>query len=162
MAYELDLPAQMRRIHNVFHLWLLHLVDDTPLPGQVQDPEQPAEFDPEMEDDMEYAVSSILDCRVDLTQQDPDTKKRGRPTKNKPKTISKGLLQYQALWADYPEGPDNPSWEPYMNMVESSEMVLQYHRDHPDKPACHPKFMTLAGKQDMPAMKIHGLSNKLL
>jgi hypothetical protein len=54
MAYELDLPPHMKRIHNVFHPWLLHLVEDSPLPGQVQDPEQPAEFDLEMEDDMKY------------------------------------------------------------------------------------------------------------
>ncbi|KAI0568052.1 Chromatin organization modifier (Chromo) domain protein, partial [Pyrenophora tritici-repentis] len=46
-AYELDLPANMKRIHNVFHPWLLHLVDDNPLTGQTQDPEVPAEFDPE-------------------------------------------------------------------------------------------------------------------
>ncbi|KAG9375558.1 hypothetical protein A1F94_013880 [Pyrenophora tritici-repentis] len=49
-AYELDLPANMKRIHNVFHPWLLHLVDDNPLTGQTQDPEVPAEFDPEVED----------------------------------------------------------------------------------------------------------------
>ncbi|KAI1559645.1 hypothetical protein PtrEW7m1_011820, partial [Pyrenophora tritici-repentis] len=86
-AYELDLPANMKRIHNVFHPWLLHLVDDNPLTGQTQDPEVPAEFDPEVEDDTEYTVEAIEDCRINKKLKDPAA--RGRKGKT-----TQGLLQY--------------------------------------------------------------------
>ncbi|KAG9379207.1 Asp-protease-2 multi-domain protein [Pyrenophora tritici-repentis] len=136
-AYELDLPANMKRIHNVFHPWLLHLVDDNPLTGQTQDPEVPAEFDPEVEDDTEYT----------------DPAARGRKGKT-----TQGLLQYLVRWANYPDGPDNPSWEPYMNLADSADTVTRYHLDHPNKPPMHRKFKSLTGKQDMLVMRLHALS----
>jgi hypothetical protein len=149
MAYKLELPSTMSRIHDVFHPWLLHLVEDNLLPEQTQDPEVPAEFDPDVEDDMEYTVDAILDCRLDQTQKDPG--KRGRP---------KGLLQYLVRWTDYPIGNDNPSWEPYMNLTESAEMVHKYHQQHLDKPPMHLKFKTLTGKQDLLAMRLTPLSQE--
>ncbi|KAI1590430.1 Chromo domain containing protein, partial [Pyrenophora tritici-repentis] len=118
-AYELDLPANMKRIHNVFHPWLLHLVDDNPLTGQTQDPEVPAEFDPEVEDDTEYTVEAIEDCRINKKLKDPAA--RGRKGKT-----TQGLLQYLVRWANYPDGPDNPSWEPYMNLADSADTVTRY------------------------------------
>lgn len=41
MAYELDLPVELNRSHNVFHPWLLHPYDATPLPGQTLDKRSP-------------------------------------------------------------------------------------------------------------------------
>ena len=149
-AYELDLPPQMKRIHNVFHPWLLHLVDDAPLPGQAQDPEVPAEFDPEVEDSTEYTVEAIDDCRLNPKLKDPAA--RIRKGKKNP-----GLLQYLVRWFNYPTGPDNPSWEPYMNLVDAADTVARYHRDHPHKPAMHRKFESLVGKQDMLVMRLHAL-----
>ncbi|KAH9860385.1 hypothetical protein J1614_011716 [Plenodomus biglobosus] len=81
VAYELQLPPSMARIHPIFHPWLLHLFEYKPRPGQIQDEEMPAEFDPDVEDDTDYAVESIRDCRVNLNERD------GR---------KKGLLQYKA------------------------------------------------------------------
>ncbi|KAG9383027.1 Asp-protease-2 multi-domain protein [Pyrenophora tritici-repentis] len=150
-AYELDLPANMKRIHNVFHPWLLHLVDDNPLTGQTQDPEVPAEFDPEVEDDTEYTVEAIEDCRINKKLKDPAA--RGRKGKT-----TQGLLQYLVRWANYPDGPDNPSWEPYMNLADSADTVTRYHLDHPNKPPMHRKFKSLTGKQDMLVMRLHALS----
>ncbi|KAI0567880.1 hypothetical protein Alg215_12507, partial [Pyrenophora tritici-repentis] len=50
MAYELLLPPEMGKLHNVFHPWLLHLHEEAPLPGQLRD-SAPAEFaDPDEED----------------------------------------------------------------------------------------------------------------
>jgi hypothetical protein len=139
MAYELHLPGTMGRVHNVFHPWLLHLHNEAPLPGQTRDAEEPAEIDPNVEDDADYAVEAIEDCRINNSLTDPH--KRGR---NK-----KGLLQYKVRWSNYPEGPDNPTWEPYMNLVDSSEAVYEYHQSHPDKPSIHDKFKSLAEQQDL-------------
>ena len=131
----------MGRLHNVFHLWLLHLHSEDPLPGQVRDEEQPAAVHPDVEDDEDYVVESIEDCRINKQMADPSTKR-------------KGLLQYRVRWANYLEGPDNPSWEPYMNLVGSAETVIDYHRRHPTKPKLHSQFRTLASQQDLMMMTL--------
>jgi hypothetical protein len=142
MAYELELPPSMGRIHNVFHPWLLHLYENSPLPGQTLDEEEPAEFNPEADDDMEYTVEAIIDCRINNALKDPHAKGRG-------KDKSRGLLQYMVKWADYPLGDDNPSWEPYMNLTESSDLVFEYHQRHPGAPPIHKTFQTMTGKQNV-------------
>jgi hypothetical protein len=100
----------------VSHPWFLYHVNDA-FPGQTIDLEVPAEFDLEAEDDMEYTVEAILDCRIDRSQIDPG--KRGRP---------KGLLQYLVQWTDYPVSDANPPWELYMYLTESADMVHDYHQ----------------------------------
>jgi hypothetical protein len=146
MAYELDLPHGLHRIHNVFHPWLLHKVE-APLPSQVVDPEGHVEAaDPNIEDDTEYVVEAILQSRTDSEQRDPGDRRR------------KGLLQYLVKWANYPEGPDNPSWEPYLNVVDCADLVYAYHRDNPSKPGPHKKFETLTGKQSLMMLRLIGVS----
>ncbi|KAG9379362.1 Asp-protease-2 multi-domain protein [Pyrenophora tritici-repentis] len=113
MAYELLLPPEMGKLHNVFHPWLLHL-HEAPLPGQLRD-SAPAEFaDPDEED---------------------------------------------VRWTNYPAGTDNPSWEPYMNLVDSADIVQQYHESRPKAPGPHRKFATLAGKQDLLMITVIASSN---
>lgn len=141
MAYKVDLPPEMR-IHNVFHPWLLHLHDAKGLPGQAPIAETPvAIHDPDAEDEQDYDVESIIECRIKRDLRDPLLRNR------------KGLLQYKVVWKDYPRGPDNPSWEPYMNLVSSADLVYQWHRDHPSIPI-HKKFGNLTGKQDMLFLKL--------
>ncbi|KAG9383466.1 Asp-protease-2 multi-domain protein [Pyrenophora tritici-repentis] len=128
MAYELLLPPEMGKLHNVFHPWLLHLHEEAPLPGQLRD-SAPAEFaDPDEEDDLKT------------------------PTRS-------GLLQYLVRWTNYPAGTDNPSWEPYMNLVDSADIVQQYHESRPKAPGPHRKFATLAGKQDLLMITVIASSN---
>ncbi|CAA9957706.1 Asp-protease-2 multi-domain protein [Pyrenophora teres f. maculata] len=98
--------------------------------------------DPEVDDDTEYTVEAVLDSRINKQFRDPELNR-------------KGLLQYKVRWADYPEGPDNPSWEPYMNLVGSADLVIEYHRQKPAKPGPHRKFNTLAGRQDLLMLTIH-------
>lgn len=121
MAYRVQLPDDMRGIHDVFHPWLLHLYDEQPLPGQDQEPEGPVEVE---EDEMDYVVEEVLDSRMDMTQRDP--RRRGRP---------RGVLQYLVKWANYPEGPDNPSWEPYMNLEGSPDLIQRFYNSFPEKAA---------------------------
>jgi len=45
-AYRLDLPNTMK-IHNVFHVWLLHLVAKDSLEGQIIPPPPPVEIEGE-------------------------------------------------------------------------------------------------------------------
>jgi hypothetical protein len=139
MAYELLLPNTMGRVHNVFHPWLLHLHTKVPLPGQTRDEEEPVEIDPDVGDDADYSVEAIEDCRINNTLSDPHKKGKSK----------RGLLQYKVRWANYPEGPDNPTWEPYMNLLGSGDMIYEFHRNHPDKPSLHDKFKTLVDKQDL-------------
>ena len=105
MAYELELPPHMGKLHNVFHPWLLHLHEERPLPTQTRDEEEPGQLaDPDAEDDTNYKVEAILESRV-----------------------NRRLLQYLVRWTNYPEGPDNPSWEPYMNLADCADLVHDFH-----------------------------------
>ncbi|KAI1665643.1 Chromo domain containing protein [Pyrenophora tritici-repentis] len=109
IAYELLLPLEIGKLHNVFHPWLLHLHEEAPLPSQLRD-SAPAEFaDPDEEDGTSYEVEAVLDSRVNKRLKDPYSRS--------------GLLQYLVRWANYPDGPDNPSWEPYMNLADSADIV---------------------------------------
>lgn len=148
MAYEVALAPGMRA-HNVFHPWLLHRVSDNPLPGQPQDEEGPVELaDPDIDDNTDYSVEAVLDSRLNKQLRDPNLNDR------------KGLLQYKVRWQDYPEGPDNPSWEPYMNLVDSADLVAEFHRQRHSKPGPHVKFSTLTGKQDLLMITLHQDNNR--
>jgi hypothetical protein len=60
MAYKVDLPPEISRLHNVFHPWLLHKTDDDLLPGQKHNKEETAEI--ELDDDVDYSVKAVLNC----------------------------------------------------------------------------------------------------
>jgi hypothetical protein len=109
------------------------------LRGQTRDEEEPVEINPDVEDDADYSVEAIEDCRINNTLSDPYKRSKSK----------RGLLQYKVRWANYPEGPDNPTWEPYMNLLGSGDIIYEYHRDHLDKPGLHHKFKTLVDKQDL-------------
>lgn len=140
MAYELALPPTMR-IFPVFHPWLLHLCDNKGLVGQESIPEGPVNLDPDQEDDYNWEIEEVLDARINHDERDPLLRNR------------RGLLQYKVRWKDYPMGADNPTWEPYMNLVGASKLVIEYHRRN-RTPPIHRKFNTLVGKQEMVAFML--------
>jgi hypothetical protein len=130
IAFELDLPPEMGKLHNVFHPWLLHTVDNAPLPGQAQD----TDFVDVDVDNEDYTVKSVLSSRISKGKRDLNTHK-------------KGLLEYKVLWEDYPKGPDNPSWEPYTNLIGCPNLVQEFHDYNPNKPPMHPHFADLTTRQ---------------
>ena len=93
IAYGLELPNGIN-IYPVFHLWLLHLDNSDPLPGQMQELLLLTHADQEGSD---YFVNKVVDSRIDLRRVDPITGK-------------KGYLIYRFKWTGY---TSPGKWEPY-------------------------------------------------
>ncbi|KAG9388589.1 Asp-protease-2 multi-domain protein [Pyrenophora tritici-repentis] len=75
------------------------------------------------------------------------------------KTPTRSGLPILSAMDQLPAGTDNPSWEPYMNLVDSADIVQQYHESRPKAPGPHRKFATLAGKQDLLMITVIASSN---
>ena len=58
LSYRLELPTSMQT-HNVFHLNLLRLAAENPLPGQINDPPPPVVVN----DKEEWEVDDILNAK---------------------------------------------------------------------------------------------------
>ena len=104
VAYRLELPEELSRIHPVFHVSLLkpcyadHRGQGKSLPAL-----------PELElDDEGYEVDAILDS-----------------------VIEDGILYYFLSWRGY--GPEDNSWEPAENL-NCAELIQEYHSRFPTKP----------------------------
>jgi hypothetical protein len=123
-AYELELPDYMvtAGVCPIFHQWKLHLAPRNPYPGQNPDPQPPimitdAEGDEPHE---EWDVLDVVDCRK--------TRKYG--------------TQYKARFiGNWDEWNANPPWQPWTDFKHSREKILQYHRDHPNKPPAPESFL---------------------
>lgn len=146
MAYELDLPAEIGRAHNVSEPWLLHRVPDDPLPGQIQDVEQPAPVQPYI--DSEYEVEAIVDCH------------RNMPLWDIHNCGKKCFLPYKVIWHDYPQGPDNLSWEPYIDLVWRPDLVKQGHKTNPKRMPMPPRFLELRIQRDIAATDSRGIGSQ--
>ena len=89
-AYKLRLPADLQRIHPVFHVSLLQLVRKSAIPHRPQEPPPMLAID-----GPEYEVANIVDSR-----------------------IRQGQLQYRVQWAGY-EGQTNEfTWEPVTGLAD--------------------------------------------
>lgn len=142
-AYELKLPSEMGKIHPVFHPWLLHIDDNNPLPGQDQHEPPPTKVyeDEYGEQTADFETAAILDSKIDkaLDNEDPF------PTTQKP--CSKGLLMYKVLWEGY---PNEPTWEPYVNLVGSEELLGRFHDKYKRKAGPHPRWMEIPEAKPIP------------
>ena len=98
VAYKLDLPQSMARVHPVFHISLLEpyrkAANFKPLPLPI-----------EVEGELEYEVEAILDKRV------------VGPRKS---------AQYLVKWKGY--GDEHNSWEPVRNLTHCREALMRYER----------------------------------
>lgn len=133
MAYELDLPPEMGRLHNVFHTWLLHRYDGEPVAASEMDK---VELD---QSDEDYDVDSIISCRLS---------KKKDPYGQGP------LMEYKVKWLDW-DGP--PTWEPYYNLIYGEltpKLVAGFHRANPKKPPMPINFDSLVGQQNVVAAAI--------
>ena len=66
-AYELDLGRTIISVFPVFHPWLLHLVADDPLPGQIILPPPLVEINKEGET---YYINKVLDLKINKRMKD--------------------------------------------------------------------------------------------
>ena len=96
MAYRLDLPDSMSRIHAVFHVSKLKPYKAS---GRVQPPPVPIEI----EGELEYEVERVLDKRI---------VKRRRKDR---------AVEYLVKWLGY--GHEHNSWEPAKALANAQEMV---------------------------------------
>jgi hypothetical protein len=126
-SYLLQLPPSMDKIFPVFHPWLLHLYQPRPLEGQIQEPQGP--IDPAApEEELEYYVSEIVDCRLNRRMKDHNTGKMG-------------LLQYKAKYPGWTNWNANPEWQPYWDF-DCDDLVADFHHryPYPQKPRPHASF----------------------
>jgi hypothetical protein len=108
VAFKLELPKELSRIHPVFHVSLLEPFRESRTPGRNQPPPPPVEL---AEPDV-YEVEAIVDSRF---------------VGNK--------LEYKLEWAGYENDPDRYTWEPAENLMDNIlDEVEEFHRRHPNKP----------------------------
>ena len=103
-SYRLELPRTMK-VHPVFHVSLLERFQPDLIPGRTARPPPPLVIAGEDE----YEVEVILDSKV-----------------------IRNRLFYFVHWKGYPIS--HRSWEPADFLQHCTELVLQFHQDHPSKP----------------------------
>jgi hypothetical protein len=109
-SFTLRLPDQLRAVHPVFHVSQLEPATPNTIPNRIQSPPPPIEVD----DDIEYEISEILDSKLD--------KRR------------KCQLLYLVRWTGY-EGTDQETdWLPATELQHASELVQDFHKSYPTKP----------------------------
>ena len=109
-AYELDLDAELHRVHPVFHISLLREYHSTDPAADIPD-KIPIANDMKYGDDHFY-VEKLLDHKI-------------APFKERYK---KGpALLFKVRWEGY--GPDDDTWEPYVNVKRTGEFD-DYLRDN--------------------------------
>jgi hypothetical protein len=107
VAYELELPATMSRVHPVFHVSKLKAYRDgsSTFPSRRQMPTRPtAELLPDSGEEA-WEVERVVDKR---------TRRVGRRTR----------VEYLVLWKGYPEW--ERTWEPAANLRQASDAVRAY------------------------------------
>ena len=106
LAYRLELPERMKKVHPVFHVSLLEPYRENRWEGRVQPPPPPDEI----EGELEYEVKDVLDSKV-----------------------VRGRLKYLVDWVGY--GPEERTWESAEAVENAQEKVEAFHRAHPDRPS---------------------------
>jgi Chromo (CHRromatin Organisation MOdifier) domain len=110
-TYRLGLPRAMNKIHNVFHVCLLEPTHPDPFPDRIQLPPPPVEIDSKLE----YEIAEIVDSKI-------DRRRRG------------GGLVYCVCWTGYEHTNDEFSWLPAAKLANAQDVIMDFHRVHPNKP----------------------------
>jgi hypothetical protein len=109
-SWTLRLPDTMRAVHPVFHVSMLEPAVPNTIPNRILPPPAPIEI----EGDIEYEISEILDSKID----------RRRLCK----------LLYLVRWAGYEGTDEEYSWLPASELGHALEIVSDFHSAYPDKP----------------------------
>jgi hypothetical protein len=105
-AYRLDLPASMK-VHNVFHVSLLHPAADDPFPGQKEIPPPPEVVERDETSEEEFEVEAVQDSR-----------RKGADIEY--------LVKFKR---------GQTEWLKWKDVLPGCEMVVQqFHIDNPSKP----------------------------
>jgi hypothetical protein len=106
VAFRLQLPAELFRLHPVFHVSLLRPVLESQLEGRIIPPPGPVDLDTG-----EFEVADIVDSRI-----------RGK------------TLQYRVRWSGYENHQNEYTWEPASNITSATDILDAFHAKYPDKP----------------------------
>jgi hypothetical protein len=110
-SYTLRLPEHLRSIHPVFHVSQLEPQIPNTIPNRVQPVPPPIEIDGEME----YEISEILDSKID---------NRRRSCK----------LLYLIRWSGYEGTDEENSWVLATELENAADAVSDFHDKYPLKP----------------------------
>ena len=111
VSWTLRLPQSMRSVHPVFHVSMLEPSTPNRIPDRAQPPPPPVEIDGEVE----YEISEVLDSKVD---------KRRRPCN----------LLYLVKWTGYEGTEDETSWVLATELTNAPEAIAEFHTRNPSKP----------------------------
>ena len=111
LSFTLHLPDSMRAVHPVFHVSQLKPAIPNTIPNRTQPPPPPVEIDGELE----FEISKILDSKVD---------RRCKTCK----------LLYLVRWSGYKGTDEETSWLLATELGNATELLDEYHSRYPDKP----------------------------
>src|SRR5258707_5159468 len=111
-SFTLHLPQHFRSVHPIFHISQLELAEPDPFPQHAQPPPPPVEID----GDIEYEVSKILDSKLDRHFQ------------------GNSLLHYLVCWSGYEGMEEETSWVSTQDLEHAQEVIGVFHHCYPAKP----------------------------
>ena len=111
------LPQQFRGVHPVFHISQLEPAFQNPFPHREQPPPPPIELDGEME----YEVSEILDSKLDHHFK------------------AGNALCYLVCWTGYEGTDEETSWVAASDLANTPDLCTSFHQHYPQKPGPHTK-----------------------
>src|SRR5258706_7702032 len=111
-SFTLRLPQHFHSIHPIFHISQLELAEPDPFPQRAQPPPPPVEID----GDIEYEVSEILDSKLDR------------------RFWGNSSLRYLVHWSGYEGTEEETSWVSSQDLEHAQEVVRVFHHHYPAKP----------------------------
>ena len=109
-SFTLRLPEHLRAIHPVFDVSQLEPSLPNTIPNRTQPPPPPVEIDGEIE----YEITEILDSKI-------DNRRRCK-------------LLYYVKWSGYEGTDEETSWLPATELEHAQELVADFHAWYPRKP----------------------------